>query len=61
MTSDSLENLVGIGQLRKEPPSADELAGLETGHWRVLAKVHATRNTAEYEGYWSRTSCCWRT
>ena len=26
-------------------------AGLETGHWRVLAKAHATRNTAEYEGY----------
>ncbi len=111
MTSDDLENLVGIGQLRKEPPSADELAGLrssgesrlsdaertdlsfesrfdlaynaahalalyalrrlgyrpknryvvfqalphtaglETGHWRVLAKAHATRNSAEYEGY----------
>ena len=111
MTSDNLENLVGIGQLRKEPPSANELAGLrrsgesrlsdaertdlsfesrfdlaynaahalalyalrrlgyrpknryvvfqalphtaglETGHWRVLAKAHATRNTAEYEGY----------
>ncbi len=26
-------------------------AGLETGHRRVLAKAHATRNTAEYEGY----------
>ena len=111
MISDDLENLVGIGQLTKEPPSADELAGLrrsgesrlsdaertdlsfesrfdlaynaahalplyalrrlgyrpknryvvfqalphtvglETGHWRVLAKAHATRNTAEYEGY----------
>ncbi|MCH7855676.1 MAG: hypothetical protein IIB37_02905 [Gemmatimonadetes bacterium] len=111
MTSDNLENLVGIGQLTKEPPSADELAGLrrsgesrlsdaertdlsfesrfdlaynaahalalyalrrlgyrpknryvvfqalphtvglKTGHWRVLAKAHATRNTAEYEGY----------
>ena len=111
MTSDKLQNLVGIGQLREEPPSADELAGLrgsgesrlsdaervdlsfesrfdlaynaahalalyalrrlgyrpknryvvfqalphtaalETGHWRVLAKAHATRNTAEYEGY----------
>ena len=111
MTSASLENLVGIGQLGKEPPSADELAGLsrsgesrlsdaertdlsfesrfdlaynaahalalyalrrlgyrpknryvvfqalphtsglETGHWRVLAKARATRNTAEYEGY----------
>lgn len=111
MTSDHLENLVGIGQLKKEPPSSDELAGLrrsgesrlldaertnlsfesrfdlaynaahalalyalrrlgyrpknryvafqalphtaglDTGHWRVLAKAHATRNTAEYEGY----------
>ncbi len=111
MTSDNLENLVGIGQLTEERPSADELAGLrrsgesrlsdaertdlsfesrfdlaynaahalaryalrrlgyrpknryvvfqalphttglETGHWRVLAKAHATRNTAEYEGY----------
>ena len=111
MTSDNLENLVGIGKLTKEPPSADELAGLrrsgetrlsdaertdlsfesrfdlaynaahalalyalrrlgyrpknryvvfqtlpytaglETGLWRVLAKAHATRNTAEYEGY----------
>lgn len=28
MTSDKLENLVGIGQLKKEPPSATELAGL---------------------------------
>ncbi len=111
MTSDNLENLVGIGQLTEEPPSADELAGLrrsgesrlsdaertdlsfesrfdlaynaahalalyalrrlgyrpknryvvfqtlphtaglETGYWRVLAKAHATRNSAEYEGY----------
>lgn len=111
MTSDNLENLVGIGHLTEEPPSADELAGLRrsgqsrlsdaertdlsfesrfdlaynaahslalyalrrlgyrpknryivfqvlphttglaTGHWRVLAKAHATRNTAEYEGY----------
>ena len=111
MTSDNLENLVGVGQLKKEPPSADELdglrrsgesrlsdaeradlsfesrfdlaynaahalalyalrrlgyrpknryvvfqtlphtAGLETGHWRVLAKAHANRNAAECEGY----------
>ena len=29
MTSDKLENLVRIGQLKKEPPRADELAGLE--------------------------------
>lgn len=28
MTSDELENLVRIGQLKKEPPNADELAGL---------------------------------
>ncbi len=111
MTSDKLQNLVGIGQLTEEPPSADELAGLrrsgesrlsdaeridlsfesrfdlaynaahalalyalrrlgyrpknryvvfqalpyttglETGYWRVLAKAHTTRDTAEYEGY----------
>ncbi len=111
MSSDRLENLVRIGQLKKEPPSADELAGLwrsglariadaerrdlafesrfdlaynaahalalfalrrkgyrpehrylvfqalpstaglATGHWRVLAKAHETRNLAEYEGY----------
>ena len=111
MTSDNLENLVGIGQLSKEAASVDELAGLrrsgdsrpsdaertdlsfesrfdlaynaahalalyalrrlgyrpknryvvfqtlpyttglETGYWRVLAKAHTTRNTAEYEGY----------
>ena len=25
--------------------------GLATGHWRVLAKAHETRNIAEYEGY----------
>ncbi len=111
MTSDSLENLIRVGQLKKEPPRADELAGLKrsgrsrladaertvlsfesrfdlaynaahalalyalrrrgyrsenrylvfqtlphtaalpTGHWRVLAKAHETRNLAEYEGY----------
>ncbi len=111
MTSDNLENLVRIGRLKKEPPRADELAGLkssgvsrladaerpelsfesrfdlaysaahafalyalrrlgyrpeqrylafqtlahttglETGHWRVLAKAHERRNLAEYEGY----------
>jgi ethanolamine ammonia-lyase small subunit len=28
MPSDELENLVRIGQLRKEPPRADELLGL---------------------------------
>ena len=109
MTSDKLNNLVRTGQLKKEPPRADELAGLRrsglariadaergdlsfesrfdlaynaalalyalrrmgyrsehrylvfqalphtaglsAGHWRVLAKAHQTRNTAEYEGY----------
>lgn len=25
--------------------------GLERGQWRVLAKAHERRNTAEYEGY----------
>lgn len=25
--------------------------GLARGHWRVLAKAHERRNTAEYEGY----------
>jgi hypothetical protein len=29
MTSDKLENLVRIGQLKKELPSGSELAGLE--------------------------------
>jgi len=29
MTSDRLENLVRIGQLKHEPPRADELAGLK--------------------------------
>lgn len=111
MTSDKFENLVRIGQLKPEPPSAAELAGLKrsglsrladaersdlsfasrfdlaynaahalalyalrrrgyrpdnrylvfqllpqtaglaAGHWRVLAKAHEKRNTAEYEGY----------
>jgi len=111
MTSDKLDNLVRSGQLKKEPPRADELAGLSrsglariadaersdlsfesrfdlaynaahalalyalrrkgyrpehryllfqtlphtaglaTGHWRVLAKAHEKRNSAEYEGY----------
>ena len=31
-----------------------DTTGLETGHWRVLAKAHATRNTAEDEGYLER-------
>lgn len=26
-------------------------AGLSAGHWRVLAKAHQARNSAEYEGY----------
>ncbi len=111
MTSDNLENLVHTGQLKKEPPRDDELAGLKqsglsrladaerpdlsfesrfdlaynaahalalyalrrrgyrsekrylvfqvlpqtaglsAAHSRVLAKVHAKRNLAEYEGY----------
>lgn len=28
--------------------------GLARGHWRVLAKAHERRNTAEYEGYLER-------
>ena len=111
MTSNELDNLVRIGQLKKEAPNAEELAGLRcsglariadaenrdlsfesrfdlayngahalalyalrrmgyrsehrysvfqtlpytaglaAGHWRVLAKAHAKRNLAEYEGY----------
>ncbi len=31
--------------------SLPHTAGLATGHWRVLAKAHETRNSAEYEGY----------
>ncbi len=37
MTSDKLENLVRIGQLKKEPPSADELAGLRRSGLARLA------------------------
>lgn len=29
-------------------------AGLSTGHWRVLAKAHERRNSAEYEGHLER-------
>jgi len=50
MTSDRLENLARIGQLKREP-RADEVAGQAPGHWRVLAKAHEKRNLAEYEGY----------
>jgi len=28
-----------------------ETVGMPAGHWRVLAKAHAIRNLAEYEGY----------
>ncbi len=37
MTSRQLENLVGIGQLKKEPPGADELAGLKRSGLARLA------------------------
>ncbi len=37
MTSDQLENLVGIGQLKEEPPRADELAGLKRSGLARLA------------------------
>ncbi len=42
MTSNSLENLVGIGQLRKEPPSADELAGLRSSGESRLSDAERT-------------------
>lgn len=114
MSSSRLENLVRIGQLKRELPRADELAGLRqsglsrmadaeridlsfdsrfdlaynaahalalyalrrmgyraenryvvfqalpdttglsVGDWRVLAKAHQKRNSAEYEGYLER-------
>lgn len=37
MTSDRLDNLVRIGQLRAEPPRADELAGLKQSGLSRLA------------------------
>ena len=37
MTSDKLDNLVRIGQLKKEPPSADELVGLRRSGLARLA------------------------
>ena len=37
MTSEQLENLVRIGQLKKEPPRADELAGLRSSGLTRLA------------------------
>ncbi len=42
MTSDNLENLVGIDQLRKEPPSADELAGLRSSGESRLSDAERT-------------------
>ena len=47
MTSDKLENLVRIGQLKKEPPRADELAGLERSGLSRLAD--AERNDLSFE------------
>ena len=47
MTSDKLENLVRIGQLKKEPPRADELAGLERSGLSRLAD--AERNDLAFE------------
>ena len=37
MSSGQLENLVSIGQLKKEPPRADELAGLRSSGLARLA------------------------
>ena len=37
MTSEQLENLVSIGRLKKEPPRADELAGLRSSGLARLA------------------------
>jgi len=42
MTSDKLENLVRIGQLKKEPPRADELAGLKRSGLSRLADTERT-------------------
>jgi len=47
MISDKLENLVSIGQLKKEPPRADELAGLERSGLSRLAD--AERNNLAFE------------
>ena len=47
MTSDKLENLVRIGQLKKESPRADELAGLERSGLSRLAD--AERNDLAFE------------
>ena len=47
MTSSRLENLVRIGQLKKEPPRADELAGLKrTGTVRL---ADAERSDLSFE------------
>ncbi len=47
MTSDKLENLVRIGQLKKEPPSASELAGLKRSGLSRLAD--AERSELSFE------------
>ena len=61
MTSDNAAHALALYALRRlgyRPKNRyvvfqtlPHTTGLETGHWRVLAKAHATRNTAEYEGY----------
>lgn len=47
MTFDKLENLVRIGQLKKEPPSASELAGLKRSGLSRLAD--AERSELSFE------------
>jgi hypothetical protein len=46
-TSDKFEHLVRIGQLKQEPPRADELAGLERSGLSRLAD--AERNDLAFE------------
>lgn len=53
MTSDKLDNLVRIGQLKKEPPNADELTGLRrSGLVRV---ADAERSDLSFESRFDLT------
>ncbi len=47
MTSEQLENLVGIGQLKREPPRADELVGLKRSGLARLADAEHVELTFE--------------
>ena len=53
MTSDRLENLVRIGQLKKEPPRADELAGLKRSG--ISRLEDARRRDLSYESRFDLT------